>query len=168
MVGEAALPDWMRGVQAVGEAAFDEHHRTFECDVLRSQEQMDVVGHGHKGVELVMALATVVLERVEEQRGDCGELKDAVSAGGDAGDEVGSGSRLAFGDGHGWAKRTSAAKAAPWCGWVMARLKPCHHPFLYRNNIHAACALFETTGNAPSAPQKSARFIDQSHREQYQ
>ena len=50
MVGEASLPDGVGDVEAVGEAAFDEHHCAFEGDVLWGEEEMDVVGHDDEGV----------------------------------------------------------------------------------------------------------------------
>ena len=43
MVGETSLPDGKVGGDAVGEAAFDELHRSFKSDVGWSDEQVNVV-----------------------------------------------------------------------------------------------------------------------------
>jgi hypothetical protein len=52
-------------------------------------------------------------------------LEEAAAVVGGAGDEVGAVVWSSVGDGHGLAKRTSAAKAASMTRGVMARLKPC-------------------------------------------
>ncbi len=103
VVGEASLPDGEGGVEAVGEAPFDEHHGSFEGDVLWGKEEMDVVGHDDEGVETVVAFVAVMLEGFEEELGCAVDLKEAASVVSDACDEVGSRQVLAFGDRHGWA-----------------------------------------------------------------
>jgi len=52
----------------VGEAPFDELHGSFERDV-RSDEQVDMIGHDNKGMELVVTFAAIVLEGFEEEFG---------------------------------------------------------------------------------------------------
>lgn len=103
MVGEASLPDRGGGVEAVGEAAFDEHDGSLEGDVLWGEEEMEVVGHDDEGVKEEVAFLPVVLEGLEEEMG-CGfDLEEAAAVPGDACDEVGARRVLAFGDGHGLA-----------------------------------------------------------------
>lgn len=53
VVGETALPDGETRGEAVGEAALDELHGSFEDDVLRGQKKMDVIKHHDEGVEFV-------------------------------------------------------------------------------------------------------------------
>ena len=67
------------------------------------------------------------------------EVSTAVVGG--AGDEVGAVVWGSVGDGHGLAKRTSAAKAARWRGGVTARLKPCPLRFVLVERWAGAVAL---------------------------
>ena len=71
------------------EAAFDEADGSFQGDDLRGEDEVDVVGHDDEGVELVVALATIVLEGFEEEFGVGGDLKEAATVIGCAGDEEG-------------------------------------------------------------------------------
>jgi hypothetical protein len=80
----------LRG-KAVREAAFDEADGPFEGDGLRGEDEVDVVGHDDEGVELVVALATIVLEGFEEEFGVGGDLKEAAAVVGRGGDEEGAG-----------------------------------------------------------------------------
>ncbi len=50
VIGETALPDGMSGVKPMRVTAFNQHHDSFDGDVLRGKEQMDVVWHDNKGV----------------------------------------------------------------------------------------------------------------------
>ena len=100
VIGETALPDGELRAQATREAALDEIHRKRDCLVLRSDEQMDVVGHDDEGVEFVCALSTVVLQGFEEELGVARDLKETAAIVGNRGDEesaVAGGSRR---DGH--------------------------------------------------------------------
>ena len=72
---EPSLPDGKFGFEAAGEAAFDEHHCSFEGDVLWCEKKVDVVRHDDEGVELVMAFAAIVLEGFEEEFGVRGNLE---------------------------------------------------------------------------------------------
>ncbi len=67
VVSEAPLPQWKAGGEAPREAAFDELHDAFESEALRGKHQVDVVGHDDEVVELVAALAAVMLQRFEEE-----------------------------------------------------------------------------------------------------
>ena len=104
VVGVAALPDGELGGEAVGEAAFDsaEAHGAFEGDGLRSEEEMNVVGHDDEGVEEVVALGAVVLEGFEEELAIGGELKEAAGVVGTGGYEVSAGAGGAARDRHEW------------------------------------------------------------------
>jgi len=97
VVGEAPLPDGEAGGEAVGEASFDELHRTLEGDGLRGEQEVEVVGHDDEGVEEVVAFAAVVLEGVEEEFGVGGDLEEAAAVVGGGGDEVGAGASGAGG-----------------------------------------------------------------------
>jgi hypothetical protein len=67
MVGEAALPDWQIGAKAMRKTTFDQADCSFEGNLLRSEQQMNVVWHDYEGVQLEVALAAVVLEGFEEE-----------------------------------------------------------------------------------------------------
>ncbi len=67
VVGKSALPDGVRDMETVGEAALDEHHCSFKGDVLWGKKNMNVVGHDNEGVEAIVAVTTVMLERFEEE-----------------------------------------------------------------------------------------------------
>lgn len=64
MVGEASLPDGEFGRKAVGEASFEEVHDLRKGFVARREDEVDVVGHEHEGVEEIMR--AVVLQGFEE------------------------------------------------------------------------------------------------------
>ena len=70
----------------MGESALNEAHRSFEGDGLRGQNQMYMVGHDDEGVQLVVALTSVVLECFYEVFGVDGKLEETptvVSSGSD-------------------------------------------------------------------------------------
>ena len=86
VVSESALPDGELRCKAVRKAALDEAHYSFEGDSLRGKDQVNVVRHNDEGVQLVVALASVVLERFYEEFGVDGKLEEAstvVSRGSD-------------------------------------------------------------------------------------
>ena len=91
MVGEASLPDGKFGGNTAGEASLDKSDGPFEGDGLRREKEMDVVGHDDEGVEFVLAFRSVVLEGFDEEIGVGGELEEAASVVGSAGDEECSG-----------------------------------------------------------------------------
>jgi hypothetical protein len=101
VVGEASLPDWEFGGEAVGEAAFDQVHGLRDGLVGRGEEQVDVVGHDDKGVEFVGAFGAVVLEGFKEEFGVGGKLEEASAVVGDGGDEEGASLGGSWRDGHG-------------------------------------------------------------------
>ncbi len=61
------------------EPAFDKAHCTFERDLLRRQEQVDMVGHGNEGVQLIVTCLTIVLDCFKEQVGVGRDLKEAAA-----------------------------------------------------------------------------------------
>jgi len=73
----------------VREAAFDEADGSFQGDDLRGEDEVDVVGHDDEGVEFEVACAAVVLQGFEEEVGVGGDLKEAATVIGCAGDEEG-------------------------------------------------------------------------------
>jgi hypothetical protein len=60
-----------------------------EIDLLRSEEQVRVVGHDDKGVELIGAGCAIVLEGFEEEVGIPWDLEESAAVVGDGGDEEG-------------------------------------------------------------------------------
>lgn len=110
----------------MGEASLDESDGAFES-FLRSDEQVDVVGHDDEGVEFVASFGAIVLERFDEEFGVASYLEEATTIVGSAGDEEGAGSGCTGGDRHTAivTARTSGAKAPLAGGTVVARLKPC-------------------------------------------
>jgi hypothetical protein len=112
MVGEASLPDGEFRGKAVGEASLDESDGSFES-LLRSEKQVDVVGHDDEGVEFVVSFGAVVLEGFDEEFGVTFDLKEEAAVVGSAGDEEGAGAGCAGRDRHSAivTARTSGAKA---------------------------------------------------------
>lgn len=104
------------------EAAFDELHGALEGDLVRREEQVDVVGHDDEGVEVpphrpramgtpvVIAFVAVVLEGVEEELSCGGGFEEAVTIVGLSCDEEGAVADEACGLGHEFVKRTPGAK----------------------------------------------------------
>jgi hypothetical protein len=75
-----------------GEAAFHQLSAAFDGHVRRGCEQdMGVVGHDDKGVELEFALVAVAEERCNKKLGDGVPLEDAAALVGDGGERVGLG-----------------------------------------------------------------------------
>jgi hypothetical protein len=112
VVCEASLPDGEFGGEAMGETSLDESDGSFES-LLRSEKQVDVVGHDDEGVEFVVSFGAIVLERFDEEFGVALDLKDAAAVVGSAGDKEGAGAGCAGGDRHTAivTARTSGAKA---------------------------------------------------------
>jgi hypothetical protein len=111
VVGEASLPDRKFGGEAVGEAAFDELHRSFEGDVGWSDDEVEMVGHDDVGVQKIAG--AVVVDGFEEERGVALDLEESAAVVGGCGDEVSARSGGAARDRHSAiVKRTSAAEAA--------------------------------------------------------
>ena len=111
VIGESSLPDGKFGGEAMGEAAFDELHRSFDGDVGWSDDEVQMVGHDDVGVEKVAG--TVVIDGFEEERGVALDLEEPAAVVGGCGDEVSAGSGGAARDRHSAiVKRTSAAEAA--------------------------------------------------------
>jgi len=48
-------------------AALDELQRTFQSDLRRSQQQMEMLGHEHKGVQLKLSLAAIRIQSLQEE-----------------------------------------------------------------------------------------------------
>ena len=111
VIGEASLPDGKFGGEAVGEAAFDELHRSFEGDVGWSDDEVQMVGHDDVGVQKIAG--AVVVDGFEEERGVALDLEEPAAVVGGGCDEVSAGSGGAARERHSAiVKRTSAAEAA--------------------------------------------------------
>jgi hypothetical protein len=74
----------------VGEAAFDELHRSFECDVCWSDEEVNVVWHHDIGMKQVAG--AVVIEGFEEKRGVALKLEEPAAVMSSSGNKVRAGS----------------------------------------------------------------------------
>jgi len=63
MVRKPSFPNLNRVSQSLFHGmrvpAFDELHRTFKRDARRSEQQMKMLGHEHKGVKLKLSLAAI-------------------------------------------------------------------------------------------------------------
>ena len=71
MIGESALPDFgfspNKSAERVRVSALDQLDGALNRYVLRRREQqMDVIGHKHEGVQCVTAFAAVVIKGLEE------------------------------------------------------------------------------------------------------
>ena len=98
-VGVAGLPDFLLRREAVREASANVLHgfgKVFGCE-----EQVDVVGHDHEGVEFVEALSAIALEGFEEEPGGGVDLEETATVESDRGDEEGSGRGGSLRSGHG-------------------------------------------------------------------
>jgi hypothetical protein len=60
----------------MGEAAFDEAHRSLQRDGLRSEDEVDVVGHDDERVQLIVSGGAIVLEGFEEEFGVARDLEE--------------------------------------------------------------------------------------------
>ncbi len=69
MVCIAALPDGKLGAEPVREATLNQLYGAFQRDDLWCKQQMHVVGHNDKVVQLVVTFAKVVLQGIEEEFG---------------------------------------------------------------------------------------------------
>jgi hypothetical protein len=83
--GEGFFPGGEIGFDAVGESFLDEMDGLIERDVLRGEQEVHVVGHDDVGVEFVVAEGAVVQQRLDEERGDAGDLEDGAPAVGGGG-----------------------------------------------------------------------------------
>jgi hypothetical protein len=117
MVGKSSLPDGKFGGEPVGEAAFDELHRSFDGDVGWSDDEVEMVGHDDVGVQQIAG--AVVVDGFEEERDVALDLEESAAVVGGCGDEVSARSGGAARDRHSAiVKRTSAAEAAFLWGWL--------------------------------------------------
>jgi hypothetical protein len=109
VVGKASLPDGEFGREPVGEATFDELHRSFEGDVGWSDDEVEMVGHDDVGMQKIAG--AVVVDGFEEERGVAFNLEETAAVVGGCGDEVSARSGGAARDRHSAiVKRTSAAE----------------------------------------------------------
>ena len=100
VLGVASLPDWTLEVQAMGEATFDQVHDFGNRFIVRSEQQVRVVGHDDEGVEFVVAFGAVVLKGFEQEFGVAGDLEEAAAIGGDGRDKERAGRGGSLWDGH--------------------------------------------------------------------
>jgi hypothetical protein len=130
MVGESALPNLDQVSQfffhGVGVAAFDELQRTLEWDLRWRQEQMKMLGHENKGVELKFSLAAIREESLQEETCHWFGYKQASSLPSDGRYEISSRRRNRACR---FQELTSAAEAAcRWQRYGTSKLLP--FPFL--------------------------------------
>ena len=101
MTRVSVLPHREGGMKLVGESAFDEADATFQRGVLRCDQQVHVIGHDDKGVELVTAFVPISLKSRDEEYGACGDLKESAAVVGCGCDEVCARAFTVGGNGHG-------------------------------------------------------------------
>jgi len=130
MVREPPFPNLHRASQSfshgVRVSAFDELQRTFERDLRRSQQQMKMFGHEHKGVKLGLSLAAIRVESLQEEACHWFGYEQASSLPGDRGYEVGPRRRDCA---HRFQKLTSAAESRVSFAAFTARVNSCPSRF---------------------------------------
>jgi hypothetical protein len=84
---EAGLPKGIFGGDAVGEAVLDQRDSLVQWISLRGKEQVDMVRHHQKRVQLEVAPSAVVQQGVDEDLGDAGDLEDGAALVGGDGDK---------------------------------------------------------------------------------
>ena len=70
----------------MGEAAFDELHRSFDRDVGWSDDEVEMVGHDDVGVQEIAG--AIVVDGFEEEGGIALDLEESAAIVGGCGDEV--------------------------------------------------------------------------------
>ena len=66
MIRKSSLPDWVARTHPMREAPFNEPHNPLDRGILRGQQEMNVVRHDDKSVQLVVAFSAVVLQHLQE------------------------------------------------------------------------------------------------------
>ena len=66
VVRESALPDRKLRAHTMRKASFDQTHSSLDRDALGSQQKMNVVRHNHKGMQFVVSLPTILLQRLQK------------------------------------------------------------------------------------------------------
>jgi hypothetical protein len=79
LIDEATLPDRELRPEPMRKSAFDEADYAFHRLGPRRKQKMDVIGHDHERMQLVMPLATIVLQRFQKHLGVCGDLKESAA-----------------------------------------------------------------------------------------
>jgi hypothetical protein len=97
----SVLPHREAGMKLVGKSTLDEADASFQRGVLSCKQEVHVIGHNDKGVELVTALVTIALESGDEEFGVCSDVKESAAIEGRCCDEVSAWDFTVGGDGHG-------------------------------------------------------------------
>jgi hypothetical protein len=66
VIRKSTLPDWELRTHSMREAPFDESHNLLDRGTLRSEQEMNVVRHDDKSVELIVALSAVFLQYLQK------------------------------------------------------------------------------------------------------
>jgi len=90
MVLESFLPDRCSGSEPTRKTALHKLHGAFQGDAFRRDQEMNVVRHHDKRVQLVVSLATIVLKDVDEEFSGGASPEEGKTFLGDAGGEIGS------------------------------------------------------------------------------
>ena len=98
---KATLPNGKVRPNSMRKATLNQPDGPFNRDLLRRDEQVDVVRHHNEGVELVTSLTPVVLQGFQEELAFGVRLKEAAAVPGGAGHEVHSGRAGPSGNRHG-------------------------------------------------------------------
>jgi hypothetical protein len=118
------LPNGKLRTHPMRKTTLDQSNSTLDRDLQRRNQQMYMVRHHHKRMQLVSPLRTVMLQGLKEQPCICFTLKQPSTLIGNARDEIRRrGTRRVR---HGWqCTRTAAAKAVFMRSHRLARPKPC-------------------------------------------
>ena len=66
MVSKSTLPNGKLRTQPMRETSFNKSNNTFDRKALRGQQKMNVIRHYDKRMQLVVALAAVLLQRLQK------------------------------------------------------------------------------------------------------
>ncbi len=126
MVRESSFPNFYRASQpflhGMRVPAFDKLQRTFERDIRWSQQQVEMLGHENKGVQLKLSLAAIRVQSLQEEACHGFGHEQASSLPGDRSYKVSPRRR----DGpHRFQKLTSAAKSRVSLAAFTARVNSC-------------------------------------------
>ena len=88
VICKSPLPNRKIRTQSMRKTSFDESHDSLDSNSLRSQQEMNMIRHDDKRVQLIVTLPTVLLERVQKQFGVRRNLKETAAIEGGAGHKV--------------------------------------------------------------------------------
>ena len=67
MIRKSLLPDIEFGAHPMRKSSLDQTNSSLQSDHLRSNQQVNMIGHDDKVVKKVLTLATIVLQRLQKE-----------------------------------------------------------------------------------------------------